>query len=110
MTTRKKAGRSPSGGKVYTPADAANSAAPEWPHPFKIGDVVMLKSGGHPMVVTGLQCSEGTCADPYAGQLETVSVVWSQMSQMDGFDLRADILDPRLLELADTPRPERCPF
>jgi len=82
----------------------------DWPHPFQIGDVVMLKSGGHHMMVTGLRCSEGTCADPYAGQLETVSVVWSQMSQLDGFDLRADELDPRLLEHAVAPRPEGYPF
>ncbi len=109
MADTPKPARRPEGGKKPHPAREGRQAALEG-HPFKIGDVVLLKSGGHPMMVSGLRYSEATCADPCAGALESVSVVWSSMSQMDGFTLMADDLDPRLLELDFAPRPERHPF
>jgi hypothetical protein len=80
-----------------------------WPYPFQIGDLVELKSGGHRMVVTGLQCSEGTCGDPYKGELRLVEVAWSIQSQMDGDDISREELDPRLLQPAVEIAHERTP-
>lgn len=92
------------------PKATGDEADAAWPYPFQIGDLVELKSGGHRMVVTGLQCSEGTCGDPYKGELRLVEVAWSIQSQMDGDDISREELDPRLLQPAVILPHERTPF
>lgn len=83
---------------------------PGWPYEFSIGDQVRLKSGGHRMVVRELHCDGGTCGDPYKGALTSVTVMWSQSSQLDGDDLCTEDLPPELLTTAVMLPHERCPF
>lgn len=83
---------------------------PDWPYEFSIGDQVRLKSGGHRMVVRELHCDGGTCGDPYKGALTSVTVMWSQSSQLDGDDLCTEDLPPELLTTAVMLPHEGFPF
>lgn len=70
------------------------------PHAYAVGDVVQLKSGGHRMTITRLRTSEGTCADPTAGELEEVDVAWSYMCGGTGNSIETDTLDIAVIQIA----------
>ena len=94
--------------KARDPAAHATDVA--WPHAFRIGQQVRLNSGGHRMTVVGLRCSQATCADPYAGALEQVSVIWSRSSQLDGDDVAEMDFHPDVITDAMLLPHEEIPF
>lgn len=95
---------------VVNPSPELDAAINDWPHPFRIGEQVRLNSGGHRMTVVGLRCSAATCADPYAGELELVSVVWSQSSQLEGDDIAEMDFHPDVITNAMLLPHEEIPF